>query len=29
MHLTFAHYRNRFCMVRTYNAFAKGLMLEI
>ncbi|MFQ5875709.1 MAG: ABC transporter substrate-binding protein, partial [Dehalococcoidia bacterium] len=26
MHLTFAHYRNRFCMYRTYYALAKGLV---
>lgn len=26
MHLTFAHYRNRFCMFRTYYALAKGLV---
>lgn len=26
MHLTFAHYRNRFCMYRTYYALAKGIV---
>src|SRR4051812_42331179 len=26
MHLTFAHYRNRFCMFRTYYAIAKGIV---
>ena len=26
MHLTFAHYRNRFCMFRTYYALAKGIV---
>jgi len=26
MHLKFAHYRNRFCMFRTYYALAKGLV---
>ncbi len=26
MHLTFAHYRNRFCMFRTYYALAKGFV---
>lgn len=26
MHLTFAHYRNRFCMFRTYYALAQDLM---
>ena len=26
MHLKFAHYRNRFCMFRTYHALAKGLV---
>ena len=26
MELTFAHYRNRFCMFRTYYALAKGLV---
>ncbi|MFQ5850381.1 MAG: ABC transporter substrate-binding protein [Candidatus Binatia bacterium] len=26
MNLTFAHYRNRFCMFRTYYALAKGLV---
>jgi len=26
MHLTFAHYRNRFCMFRTYYALARGLV---
>lgn len=26
MHLTFAHYRNRFCMFRTYYALARGLL---
>ena len=26
MHMTFAHYRNRFCMYRTYYALAKGLV---
>ena len=25
MHLTFAHYRNRFCMFRTYYALAEGI----
>jgi ABC-type nitrate/sulfonate/bicarbonate transport system substrate-binding protein len=25
-HITFAHYRNRFCMFRTYYALAKGLV---
>jgi ABC-type nitrate/sulfonate/bicarbonate transport system substrate-binding protein len=26
MHLTFAHYRNRFCMYRTYYALARGIV---
>ena len=26
MHLTFAHYRNRFCMFRTYYALARGMV---
>jgi 4,5-dihydroxyphthalate decarboxylase len=26
MHITFAHYRNRFCMYRTYYALAKGIV---
>ena len=26
MQLTFAHFRNRFCMFRTYYALAKGLI---
>ena len=26
MHLTFAHYRNRFCMFRTYYALATGIV---
>lgn len=26
MHLTFAHYRNRFCMYRTYYALAQGIV---
>src|SRR5215210_4220031 len=26
MHLTFAHYRNRFCMFRTYYALAQGIV---
>lgn len=26
MHLTFAHYRNRFCMFRTYHALAAGIV---
>lgn len=26
MHITFAHYRNRFCMYRTYYALAKGIL---
>ncbi|MBI2087875.1 MAG: ABC transporter substrate-binding protein, partial [Deltaproteobacteria bacterium] len=26
MHLTFAHYRNRFCMYRTYYALAEGIL---
>ena len=26
MHLTFAHYRNRFCMFRTYYALAAGIV---
>jgi ABC-type nitrate/sulfonate/bicarbonate transport system substrate-binding protein len=26
MHLTFAHYRNRFCMFRTYYALASGIV---
>ncbi|HKX49637.1 MAG TPA: hypothetical protein VJQ48_04325, partial [Candidatus Binatia bacterium] len=26
MQITFAHYRNRFCMYRTYYALAKGIV---